>query len=148
MNKKSSEGKKEDKDKDKDKKDESEDKNGDKKTKSPTAQSKDMGISVLFGPEAVIMLGIAGIVDLVDFLIGSIPIIDVFVILFFGLWTFVRSGKVKVTKKAGAQIAKVTKWAKTIKWLKPVCIILEFIPVIGMLPLWVLVVYAELRSSP
>lgn len=104
-------------------------------------------IGVLFSPEGVIMLLMAALIDFLDFITGSFFVVDIFAILFIGGWMLFRSGSMKVTKRAGARIAKVAKWAKRLRWLRPLLIFLEFIPIIGVLPLWTLVVYFELRYS-
>ena len=110
----------------------------------------------LLGPEAVIMLFVAVLVDGGEFLVEFIPVIgqiisiaiDIFALIFFGLWMWFRSGIITVPKKTGARIAKVTKWTKRIKWLKPACFIIEMIPIVSsVLPLWILVVYLELKNN-
>ena len=110
----------------------------------------------LLSPEAVIMLFVAVLVDGGEFLIELIPLIgqfisvaiDIFALIFFGLWMWFRSGTIAVPKKTGAKITKVTKWTKRIKWLKPACFIIEMIPIVSsLLPLWILVVYLELKHN-
>ena len=110
----------------------------------------------LLGPEAVIMLFVAILVDGGEFLVELIPVIgqiisiaiDIFALIFFGLWMWFRSGIITVPKKTGARIVKATKLAKRIKWLKPACFIIEMIPIISsLLPLWILVVYLELKYN-
>jgi len=111
----------------------------------------------LFGPAGIIMLSMALLVDVGEFLVEFIPYvgqiisiaIDIFAVLFFGFWMWFRSGTITVPKKTGERIAKVTakvtKWAKRMKWLRPLCFIIELIPIFSSpLPLWILIVYLEL----
>jgi hypothetical protein len=100
-------------------------------------------IGAVISPEGVIMLPIAVIIDVLDFLIGSLLILDIVAILTIGVWIYFHSQQVAVTKGAAARL---NKWARRLKWLRPVMIILEFIPIVGMLPLWTLLVYFELKQ--
>jgi hypothetical protein len=97
----------------------------------------------LFSPEGVIMLPIAVIIDVLDFLIGSLLILDIVAILTIGVWIYFHSQEIAVAKGAAARLSV---WAKRLKWLRPLMIILEFIPIVGMLPLWTLLVYFELKQ--
>ena len=103
------------------------------------------------------MLSAALFVDIGELLVEFIPgvgqvisiIIDIFAVIFFGFWMWFRSGAITVPKKTGERITKVTvkvtKLAKRMKWLRPLCFIIELIPVFSsFLPLWILVVYLEL----
>ncbi len=121
------------------------------------------GLGTLLSPEAIIMLSVAVFVDVGEFLVEFIPyvgdvlsiIIDVFAVFFFGFWMWVRSGTITVPKKTGQRItkatAKATKWAKKLKWLRPLCFIIELIPRlpfgVSILPLWILIVFLELRYN-
>jgi len=111
----------------------------------------------LLSPEGIIMLSMAFFVDIGELLVEFIPgagqiisiVIDIFAVLFFGFWMWFRSGMITVPKKTGERIAKVTakatKWAKKMKWLRPLCYIIELIPIYSsFLPLWILIVYLEL----
>ena len=115
-----------------------------------------------FSPEALIMLPLAIVLDLVGIILVCFAFDDFFItdIIGFatiGAWGFFRSqikGKpsetpsigelkqsretikeVKQTKKAG----KAAKWGKRLKFL-------EFIPYVGALPFWTVSVYFELKS--
>ncbi len=115
---------------------------------------KDASLNLLT-PEGLIMMLLAFIVDSSEFFIEFIPIIgqfisvliDILAIVFIGGWTWFHSGTVKVTGKAAKRMGKAAKWAKRMKWLRPLLFILEFIPVVGSLPLWMLVVYLELKNQ-
>lgn len=107
-------------------------------------------------PEGFIMMGVAASVDVGEFLFELIPgigtaisiFIDIFALLFIGSWMFFRSGKITPPEKTGVRIAKTTKWLKRLKWLRPLCVLIEMIPIVSsILPLWILVVYAELKSG-
>lgn len=111
---------------------------------------------VFFGPEGVIMMAVAIFVDLSEFLVEFIPgigqiisiLIDIFAVLFIGGWMYVRSGTIKITGKTAVRIGKALKWAKRIRWLRPLCFVLECIPgIVGSLPLWIIIVYLELKYS-
>ena len=112
-------------------------------------------IGVFLTPAALVMLSFAFFVDVSEFLVEFIPVagqiisiaIDIIAVIFIGLWTYFRSGTMQVTGKAAGRMTKAAKWAKRMKWLRPLCIVLEMIPVVGSLPLWILVVYLELKSS-
>jgi hypothetical protein len=51
--------------------------------------------------------------------------------------------------KGGGPQAKVSasKWAKRMKWLRPILIFAEFIPYVGALPYWTICVFAELKNN-
>lgn len=100
----------------------------------------------LFSPEGVMMLTIAAIIDIIDFLIASLWVLDIIAILIIGVWIYFRSQQITVTRRAAARLGKAMRWARRLRWLRPLLIILEFIPIVGMLPLWVLVVYFELKQ--
>jgi hypothetical protein len=100
----------------------------------------------LFSPEGIMMLFIAGVIDLIDFLIGSFLLLDLVAILTIGVWTYFHSQRVAMTRGAAARLGKAAGWARRMKWLRPLLIVLEFIPIVGMLPCWILVVYFELKS--
>lgn len=100
----------------------------------------------IFSPEGMMMLLIAAAIDIIDFFIASVLILDIIGILVIGGWIYFHSQQVKVTRGAAARLGKAAKWARRLKWLRPLLIIIEFIPVVGMLPLWVLLVYFELQQ--
>lgn len=114
------------------------------KTGTETAQAQRQG--AIFSPEGVIMLPIAAAIDIIDFFIASLFILDIIAILTIGVWIYFRSQQITVTRGAAARLGKATKWTRRLRWLRPLLIIIEFIPVVGMLPLWVLVVYFELKQ--
>lgn len=104
-------------------------------------------IGVFFSPEGVMMMINAALFDFLDLLIGSFLLIDLFAILIIGGWMFLRRGEMKITEKAGIRITKTLHWGRRLKWLRPLLIFIEFIPIVGILPLWILVVYFELKYS-
>jgi len=115
-----------------------------------TEEARKMG--AFLGPEALIMLPVAVVLDLIGiilvcFALDDFWITDIIGIASIGLWTYFRSQTMKVTHKAAARITKVAKWAKRLKWLRPLLIIGEFIPYVGAAPLWIIVVYLELKYS-
>ena len=122
-----------------------------------TAETTSSGlIANLFSVEAVIMLTFAVFIDageaffeLIPFVGGFISIIiDVVALLFIGAWMYVRSKKITVPEKTGKRIKSVIKSGKKYKWLKPLCMGFEMIPVISSIaPLWVVAVFIELASK-
>ena len=106
------------------------------------------GTNSLIGPEGVMMLMIFGIIDIIDFFVASLFIVDIVAIIIFLVWTTLRFKKTEVvlSKKAAANLKKVATKARAARWLKPLAIVIEFIPVVGVLPLWVLAAYFELNE--
>ncbi|MBU0476591.1 hypothetical protein KKB68_01090 [Patescibacteria group bacterium] len=111
----------------------------------------------LLGPEGCLMIFLAISLDifgLVDFIpvIGNILsyIPDVLGLLIIGGWQIHRSQTIRVTHRRAAAraggIAQKAKKLKWIKWLKPIFFVAEFIPFIGTLPCWTLVVWFELKN--
>lgn len=112
--------------------------------------SSSPGTNSLIGPEAVIMLTIFAIIDIIDLFTLSFWIADVPALVIFFVWTTLRSkGQnqgVVVSEKAAANLKKVATKAKKARWLKPLAVVIEFIPVVGVLPCWVLAAYFELTE--
>lgn len=102
---------------------------------------------VFFSPEGIMMIIIAGIIDFLDLITASFFVVDLFALVFVGGWILFRSGMLKVRHRTEARVAKATKWVRRLRWLRPLLIFLEFIPVIGAAPCWTLLVYFELKSS-
>lgn len=107
--------------------------------------------TAFFSPEALIMFPIAAVLDLVGIILvcfglDDFWITDIIGILTIGLWTYFHSQTVKVTYRAAERLAKAVKWARRLRWLRPLLIVLEFIPYGGAAPCWVLLVYFELQS--
>ena len=107
-------------------------------------------------PAGFIMLFVAVFVDGGEFLVEFIPyvgqilsvIIDIFAIVFIGGWMWIRSGQIQAPSKTADKTTKAIKQVKKFKWLRPLCCILEMIPIgSSFLPLWVLAVWLELKSS-
>ena len=110
---------------------------------------------IFLSPEGFIMMSTAALVDVVELFIPFEPIdpVDIFAIVFFGAWMVFRAmlkgrkPEVKVSKKAAATIQRAAKWAKRLKWLRPILFILEMIPLVGAAPFWVVAVYLELKHG-
>jgi len=121
-------------------------------------------VGALLSPEGIIMLSIAFLLDLVGLILFFFAVDDFFTLdliglIFIGTWTYFHSqtGKAKVTfgaekrlrGKYAKRLEKVTKeaakWAKRLKWFKPLAVVVEVIPYFGgAAPSWILVVYLEL----
>lgn len=113
-------------------------------------------IANLFTPEAVLMLTFAVFIDvgeaffeLIPFVGGTISVIlDVIALVFIGAWMYVRSRGITVPEKTGKRIKSAIKSVKKYKWLKPLCMAFEMIPVISSIaPLWIVAVFLELASK-
>lgn len=111
---------------------------------------------IFLSPEGFIMMSTAMVVDILELFIPFEPFdpVDIFAFVFFGAWMVFRSmlkgekiGEKKVPKKAAAAVQKATKWAKRLKWLRPLLFILEMIPLVGAAPFWVVAVYLELKHG-
>ncbi len=112
-------------------------------------------IGKIMAPEGLVMLSAACFFDIGELLVEMIPvagwvisaIMDVIAFIFFGLWMKIRGGNVRMTKKMATKVGKAAKWLKRMKWMKPVFIVIELLPIpyLGsLLPLWILLVYFEL----
>ncbi len=122
-----------------------------------TAETTSLGsMANLFSVEAVIMLTFAVFIDggeaffeLIPFVGGTISIIlDVIALIFIGIWMYTRSRGITVPKKTGKRIKSVIKSTKKYKWLKPLCMGFEMIPVVSSIaPLWIVAVFLELASN-
>ena len=111
----------------------------------------------LFSPEALTMLSIFGVLDIIDFLIGSFWIVDIIAMLFYAVWVYFR-GQAKKASEARSKVKEIRKtrkekraakkpsMAKKGKWLRRVLFVAEWIPIIGMIPGWTLMVYSELKD--
>ena len=102
-------------------------------------------------PEGLMMLSLAIFVDVGEFFIEFIPyvgtvisiLLDIFAVIFIGGWMWFRSGN----KSGIGRTGKAAKWAKRLKWFRPLCIIIECIPLVGSLPLWTVAVYLEIKYN-
>ncbi len=119
----------------------------DQEEESQVQTSEEERGGTFISPEGVLMLTLAIIFD-VGGLVEFIPIIgtffsflsDIIGLLVIGGWTFFRSQTVAVTKRAA------TRGTRVLRWLRPLAFIGEFIPFVGILPLWTVVVYFELKQ--
>lgn len=110
---------------------------------------------IFLSPEGFIMMSTAMVVDILELFIPFEPFdpVDIFALVFFGAWMVFRAmlkgekPEVRVSKKAAAAVQKATKWAKRLKWLRPLLFILEMIPLVGAAPFWVVAVYLELKHG-
>jgi len=116
---------------------------------------------------AGLLLAIFGVTEIFSYVTDFIGLI------FIGLWTYSHSQTVKVTYGAAARLTKVAKLARLTKvaklarltkvaklarltkvaklarrmrWLRPLLIILEFVPIVGAAPCWTILVWFELQS--
>jgi len=116
----------------------------------------------IFSPEGVMMLSIFGIIDIIDFFIGSVLIMDILAVLVYSVWIYFRRQAI-VAGEAGKRITEIRKEReekraerKGVKgggtapkknmWLRRILFVLEWIPIIGMIPGWTLMVWSELKS--
>ena len=120
----------------------------------PTQEVKEEVLSSAFlSPIGIIMMGVALFADVSEALIELIPIvgpilsviIDIGALLIIGGWMYLKSGILKAPQKTAARVGKAAKWAKRLKWLRPLCIVIEMIPIVGSAPAWTIAVYLELK---
>lgn len=107
------------------------------------------------------MISFAAFIDVSEFFAELIPgagtilsiIIDIVALILIGAWMFLRSGVIKIEflpiktrKRTIPFLTKRAKWLKRLKWLRPLLIGTEMIPIIGsIIPGWVVAVYFELK---
>lgn len=107
----------------------------------------------LFSPEGILMMGLAVGLDLVGF-VELIPVAgsilsyvpDILGLLIIGGWQIFRSQTISAPGRAGARAGQVAQKAKKLKWLRPLLIVGEFIPIVGTLPCWTIAVWFELKG--
>ncbi len=128
-------------------------------------------LGALISPAALIMFPVAILLDLFGvicvilyFVYGTGVILDflpdIIGLIIITPWCFLHSQQVKAAtpklqaakrvkknvEKFEKRIAKSAKWAKRLKYLRPLFIIFEFIHVFGAGPWWTLTVYYELKT--
>ncbi len=138
-------------------------------TPEKAAENQQSMVEKLTSPEALIMVPVALTLDSIGIILilvalDDFGITDIVGICTIGAWTFFRSKgqEMKVTgsakektekavakigekvKKLEQKFPKATKWAKRLKWLKPLSMGLEFIPYVGAAPLWTICVFLTL----
>jgi hypothetical protein len=138
--------------------------------------STDRG-AVFLSPEGLIMMSIAVFIDAGELFAGFVPgagpfistALDIAGFIIIGGWLFFRSqlrdsqtpkiprkrGKgeikalVKSASKVEKKVGKAARWAKRLKWLRPLLILLEVFPLFEFMPDfifgWTIAVYLELR---
>ena len=115
-------------------------------------QEENTGGGGLMSPEGFMLMLIAGTIDGIGFVLFFFGLDDFGVTDFaaystIGLWILMRGGGFKKpTTTAGEAAEKAAKIAKRLKWFRLAAFIGELIPYIGALPLWTLLVYAELQT--
>jgi hypothetical protein len=123
-------------------------KEGDQIEKIQEETSQSLG--KFFSPEAVTMFTVAFLVDLGELFWNLIPVIgqaislgvDFLALLFFGAWIYFRQGffQAKMSQRGLQNLNKLKK-------IRPLMIILECLPVVGVVPCWTLLVYFEIKYS-
>jgi len=112
----------------------------------------------LFTIEGIMMISFATFIDAGEAFFELLPpvgtilsvILDIIALIFISiLWMhFFRGKKITVSGKAGSRMKKIMKTGKKYKFLKPLCVIFEMIPIVSSLaPLWIGVVLLELASD-
>lgn len=111
---------------------------------------------IFFSPVGIAMMTLATICDVSELIVELIPVIgqalsiaiDFIALILIGGWMYFKSGEVSVPKKTAGKIGKMTKWTKRLKWLRPLCIVAEMIPIVSSIfPLWIVAVYFELKHG-
>jgi len=112
----------------------------------------------LFTIEGIMMISFATFIDVGEAFFELIPgpgtiisvMLDIFAIIFIGVfWMHLfKSKKITAPEKAVGRVKKIIKTGKKFKFLKPLCMILEMIPIVSSVaPLWIGVVLLELASG-
>ena len=117
----------------------------------PHQETPEQGMGALMSPEGCLMLSLAVIIDCAG-LIEFIPIagnviswiLDITGLIIIGGWMLYRSHQVSAPARAQKKVASLAKKAKN---LRPLMILLEFIPFVGIFSWWTIAVYMELKSS-
>ena len=98
-----------------------------------------------FSPEALTMLFMAAMIDLLGFMLvmfflDDFGILDVVGMLLIGSWMFLRFGSFKKPKKGSVVGGKIKRWM--------IATIVELIPILGSFcPTWTIAVYYELKNG-
>jgi len=111
-----------------------------------------------FTIEGIMMISFATFIDAGEALFECFPpvgtilsvMLDVIALIFISiLWMhFFRGKKITVSGNSGSRMKKIMKTGKKYKFLKPLCIIFEMIPIVSSIaPLWIGVVLLELASD-
>lgn len=96
----------------------------------------------ILSPEGFVMMSVAITLDLVSIIPGVNVITDAIGLIVIGSWMFFRAGTIPQGK--GSAVAQKT-GSKTLRRFT-IAGIVEFIPVISILPWWTITVYQELTS--
>ncbi|MDD4990373.1 MAG: hypothetical protein PHW31_03625 [Candidatus Pacebacteria bacterium] len=121
-------------------------------------------LDALFTAEGMVMFGLAVIVDVLEVVLDLTGVgalvalaLDIAAYAIIGGWMMTRGSDVKVSKRAGETLKKAAKeqfekisskqakWAKRLKWMRPVLPLFEMIPFISIVPCWIAAVYFELK---
>jgi len=121
---------------------------GPKETVGPSSVDR---VSRFFSPEAVVVFPLAILLDLIGLILicfglDDFGVTDIIGIIFIGGWALFRSQTLKMTAGAEKTIAKASKRAKRLKWLRPLAIIAECVPYVGAAPCWTILVFTELQA--
>ncbi|MDO8470979.1 MAG: hypothetical protein Q7S63_03395 [bacterium] len=106
-----------------------------------TQQGQSKGFGAILTPEGIIMLFIAGIIDVLSIIPGVNVVTDITGICVVGLWLLVRGKRPQQLGKGGKPMVRNFKWLGRIGTFLG-----EFIPGVSALPLWTMLVYFELKS--
>ncbi|MFH0791913.1 MAG: hypothetical protein V1905_01735 [bacterium] len=143
--------------------------NDEEETPEKISENQLSMVEKLTSPEAFVMIPTALLLDCIGFALilvalDDFGIMDIVGICTIGVWTFFRSKGQEMTvsksakektekamvkigekaKKLEQKFPKATKWAKRLKWLRPLSMGLEFIPYVGAAPLWTICVFLTL----
>lgn len=110
-------------------------------TESSQEQGGGGGFGPILTPEGIIMLLIAGIIDIISVIPFVNMVTDIIGMCVVGLWLIVRGRRPQRVGRSGRPIVRSFKWLGRIGTF-----IGEFIPAVSALPLWTLLVYSELKN--
>jgi hypothetical protein len=116
-----------------------------------TSDGELKGLAAILKPAGFIFMPLAILLDLTGIILlcfglDDFWITDIIGLITIGFWTYFNSQTAKVTHGAKERLTKLTKTARRLRWLRPLLIILEFIPYVGAAPCWIIIVYFELQN--
>lgn len=109
---------------------------------SETQEEQGGGFGPILTPEGIMMLLIAGILDIISVIPFVNIITDIVGMCVVGLWLIVRGRRPQRVGRGGRPVTRSFKWLGRFGTF-----FLEFIPGFSILPLWTLLVYGELKSE-
>ncbi|MFH1656268.1 MAG: hypothetical protein ABH956_00655 [Candidatus Nealsonbacteria bacterium] len=119
----------------------------------------EIGMGAIFSPEALVMFSLAGILDIIGFLLLCFALDDLWILdttglILIGSWMFFRTGSIPTSKRLRQNKQNPTseikkKMGRKILKRLGLAFFIEAIPWIGgLVPSWTIAVYFELKNNP